>query len=207
MLLVTEIDDRFTWVISHVPWTGTRRRVARFLDGRQLRVLGGRELRQRVVGVDRGVRFRELGQRLVGVDVPNATLMIVEHAERFGLSQLHQLRGRVGRGAERSFCVLLADVKKTEVAKERLGIMEDSNDGFVIAEKDLELRGQGDIIGTRQSGIQSFRLANIVRDLPILVSAKQEAEKFLDEHQKEGVYSDVVLKMMDEPRIRFFGVG
>lgn len=114
----------------------------------------------------------------VGVDVPNASLMIIEHAERFGLSQLHQLRGRVGRGAEQSFCVLLTDDKKTAVAKERLGIMEETSDGFKIAEKDLEIRGQGEILGTRQSGIKTFRLGNIVRDLTILSAAKAEAERY-----------------------------
>ena len=80
----------------------------------------------------------------VGVDVPNASVIVIEHAERFGLSQLHQLRGRVGRGAEQSYCVLLASDKQTEVARERLGIMEETNDGFRIAEKDLELRGPGE---------------------------------------------------------------
>ncbi len=115
----------------------------------------------------------------VGVDVPNASLMVIEHAERFGLSQLHQLRGRVGRGAEQSYCVLLADYKRTAVAKERLGIMEQTSDGFKIAEKDLELRGQGEILGTRQSGIQTFKLANIARDLEILMAARKEAEGYL----------------------------
>jgi len=117
----------------------------------------------------------------VGVDVPNASLMVVEHAERFGLSQLHQLRGRVGRGAEQSFCVLLTGDKKTAVAKERLGIMEKTNDGFKIAEKDLEIRGQGEILGTRQSGIQNFKIANIIRDLEILDAARKEAEHYLTE--------------------------
>ena len=115
----------------------------------------------------------------VGVDVPNASLMIIEHAERFGLSQLHQLRGRVGRGAEQSFCVLLAGFKRTAVARERLGIMESSSDGFKIAEKDLEIRGQGEILGTRQSGIQNFILGNIARDLDILIDARKEAEYYL----------------------------
>ncbi|HUF04147.1 MAG TPA: ATP-dependent DNA helicase RecG [Aridibacter sp.] len=115
----------------------------------------------------------------VGVDVPNASLMIIEHAERFGLSQLHQLRGRVGRGSEQSFCVLLTGDKKTAVAKERLGIMEESSDGFRIAEKDLEIRGQGEILGTRQSGIRTFRLGNIVRDLAVLEAARDEAERYL----------------------------
>ncbi|REJ78284.1 MAG: ATP-dependent DNA helicase RecG [Acidobacteria bacterium] len=117
----------------------------------------------------------------VGMDVPNASLMIIEHAERFGLSQLHQLRGRVGRGAEQSFCVLLTGDKKTVVAKERLGIMEDTGDGFRIAEKDLELRGQGEILGTRQSGVRTFRVGNIVRDFEILDAARKEAERFLED--------------------------
>src|SRR5437016_11165711 len=104
----------------------------------------------------------------VGVDVPNASVMVVEHAERFGLSQLHQLRGRVGRGAEQSYCVLLASDKQTEVAHERLGIMEETNDGFKIAEKDLEIRGPGEVLGTRQAGLPEFRVANLVRDLDIL---------------------------------------
>ncbi len=115
----------------------------------------------------------------VGIDVANASLMIIEHAERFGLSQLHQLRGRVGRGAEQSFCVLLTGDKKTTTARERLGIMERSSDGFEIAEKDLELRGQGELLGTRQSGLQSFRVANIVRDLDILSIARDEVENYL----------------------------
>jgi ATP-dependent DNA helicase RecG len=115
----------------------------------------------------------------VGVDVPNASLMIIEHAERFGLSQLHQLRGRVGRGADQSYCVLLAGFKRTTVAKERLGIMEQTSDGFKIAEKDLEIRGQGEILGTRQSGLESFKIANIARDLDILTAARTEAEDYL----------------------------
>ncbi len=143
----------------------------------------------------------------VGVDVPNATLMIVEHAERFGLSQLHQLRGRVGRGSDNSYCVLLAGVKKTAVAKERLGIMEESSDGFVIAEKDLELRGQGDIIGTRQSGIQSFRLANIIRDLPILVTARREADAILEDEALRADRDKLIEKLETDKKVRFYGVG
>lgn len=115
----------------------------------------------------------------VGVDVPNASVMVIEHAERFGLSQLHQLRGRVGRGAERSFCVLLASDKQTAVAKERLGIMEETNDGFRIAEKDLEIRGPGEVMGTRQSGVPTFRVGNLVRDVRILEEARNEADYYL----------------------------
>src|SRR5260370_27106873 len=111
----------------------------------------------------------------VGVDVPNASVMVVEHADRFGLSQLHQLRGRVGRGAEQSFCVLLVSDKQTDVARERLGIMEETNDGFKIAEKDLEIRGPGEVMGTRQAGLPEFRISNLVRDLDILQSARKEA--------------------------------
>jgi ATP-dependent DNA helicase RecG len=115
----------------------------------------------------------------VGVDVPNASVMVIEHAERFGLSQLHQLRGRVGRGAEQSFCVLLASDKQTAVAKERLGIMEETNDGFRIAEKDLEIRGPGEVMGTRQSGVPTFRVGNLVRDVAILEEARNEADYYL----------------------------
>ncbi|HKG80943.1 MAG TPA: ATP-dependent DNA helicase RecG, partial [Pyrinomonadaceae bacterium] len=112
----------------------------------------------------------------VGVDVPNASVMIVEHAERFGLSQLHQLRGRVGRGAEKSFCVLLTSDKKTVIAEERLGVMAKTTNGFIIAEKDLELRGPGELLGTKQSGLPEFRIGNIVRDQQLLEQAKHEAE-------------------------------
>jgi ATP-dependent DNA helicase RecG len=100
----------------------------------------------------------------VGVDVPNASVMVIESAEKFGLSQLHQLRGRVGRGAEKSFCILLTGSKLNNEAKERLKTMEATGDGFKIAEKDLELRGPGDIEGTRQSGMLNFKLASIIQD-------------------------------------------
>ncbi len=95
----------------------------------------------------------------VGVDVPNATIMIIEHAERFGLAQLHQLRGRVGRGAERSACLLLYKEPLSETAQARLEVIRSTEDGFVIAERDLELRGQGDLLGTRQSGMPGYHLA------------------------------------------------
>src|SRR5690606_27301 len=95
----------------------------------------------------------------VGVDVPNASIMIIEHAERFGLAQLHQLRGRVGRGAARSSCLLLYKTPLSETAKARLETIKSTEDGFVIAEKDLELRGQGDVLGARQSGMPGYRLA------------------------------------------------
>ena len=143
----------------------------------------------------------------VGVDVPNASLMVIEHAERFGLSQLHQLRGRVGRGAEQSYCVLLTDFKKTAVAKERLGIMEATSDGFKIAEKDLEIRGQGEILGTRQAGIQNFRIGNIVRDLDILIAARNEAETYLTKRRTSPETAAMVKIARSDKRMSLGGVG
>jgi ATP-dependent DNA helicase RecG len=111
----------------------------------------------------------------VGIDVPNATVMLVEHAERFGLSQLHQLRGRVGRGPWKSYCVLLTSGRLTEEAQRRIDGMTATNDGFKIAEVDLELRGPGEFFGTRQSGLPEFRVADLLRDAAILEEARQEA--------------------------------
>ncbi|HEY0426887.1 MAG TPA: ATP-dependent DNA helicase RecG [Pyrinomonadaceae bacterium] len=143
----------------------------------------------------------------VGVDVPNASLMIIEHAERFGLSQLHQLRGRVGRGAEQSFCVLLTGDKKTSVARERLGIMEETTDGFRIAEKDLEIRGQGEILGTRQSGVQTFKIGNIIRDLEILEKARKEAEFYLTQKRLTKETSRLIEVTKSDARFRLAGIG
>lgn len=117
----------------------------------------------------------------VGVNVVNATVMVIESAERFGLSQLHQLRGRVGRGTEKSYCILLTANNIGNDARERMKVMTTTNDGFVIAEKDLDLRGPGDIEGTRQSGELNFKLASIVKDKPILETAKNIAIKILDD--------------------------
>jgi ATP-dependent DNA helicase RecG len=111
----------------------------------------------------------------VGVDVPNATVMVIEHADRFGLAQLHQLRGRIGRGAARSYCLLIRGAKVSEEGERRLDTMVRSNDGFQIAELDLELRGPGEFFGTKQAGIPSFRVANIIRDHELLEAAKREA--------------------------------
>lgn len=116
----------------------------------------------------------------VGVNVPNASLMVIESAEKFGLSQLHQLRGRVGRGSEKSFCILLTGPKVSKDARERLNIMCATNDGFKIAEKDLEIRGPGDIEGTRQSGVLNFKLASIVQDKAMLEVAKDLVNGMLD---------------------------
>jgi ATP-dependent DNA helicase RecG len=143
----------------------------------------------------------------VGVDVPNASVMVVEHAERFGLSQLHQLRGRVGRGAEQSFCVLLASDKQTEVARERLGIMEETNEGFKIAEKDLEIRGPGEVMGTRQAGLPEFRVANLVRDLDILQAARQEAEFYLNQRKTSAETAKMIKRVRSDARMKLAAVG
>ena len=143
----------------------------------------------------------------VGVDVPNASLMIIEHAERFGLSQLHQLRGRVGRGAEQSYCVLLTTDKKTAVARERLGIMEETSDGFRIAEKDLELRGQGEILGTRQSGVQTFKIGNIIRDLEILEETRREAEFYLTTKRLVRETQALIEIARRDARFQLAGIG
>ena len=130
----------------------------------------------------------------VGVNVPNATVMVVESAERFGLSQLHQLRGRVGRGQEKSYCILLSANDVGNDARERMSVMTSTNDGFLIAEKDLDLRGPGDIEGTRQSGELNFKLASIVKDRPILETAKNIAMKILDEDPDLGSAENLLLK-------------
>ena len=130
----------------------------------------------------------------VGVDVPNASVMVMESAERFGLSQLHQLRGRVGRGSEQSFCILLTGSKLTNDARERLKIMCATNDGFVIAEKDLEIRGPGDIEGTRQSGLLNFKLASIVLDKELLETAKIISDQLLQDDPELSSAENLLLK-------------
>jgi ATP-dependent DNA helicase RecG len=115
----------------------------------------------------------------VGVDVPNATVMIVEDADRFGLAQLHQLRGRVGRGSKPSVCILIADAQ-TEIGNQRLAVMESTTDGFVLAEKDFELRGPGELFGTRQSGLPPFQVADLTKDLPLLAMARRDASGWID---------------------------
>jgi ATP-dependent DNA helicase RecG len=111
----------------------------------------------------------------VGVDVPNATVMVIEHAERFGLSQLHQLRGRIGRGGAKSYCILMTGGKVSEEGEQRLDAMVRTTDGFQIADLDLQLRGPGEFFGTRQAGMPSFHVANLIRDRQILEAAKREA--------------------------------
>ena len=118
----------------------------------------------------------------VGVDVPNASLMIIENAERLGLSQLHQLRGRVGRGAEKSSCVLLYQTPLSRTARIRINTMRETNDGFVVAQKDLELRGPGEVLGTRQTGLAQFHIADLLRDAALLEPVERVAERLLAEH-------------------------
>jgi ATP-dependent DNA helicase RecG len=117
----------------------------------------------------------------VGVDVPNASLMVIENPERLGLSQLHQLRGRVGRGSDDSYCVLMYQPPLSDTARLRLGILRDSHDGFVIAEKDLQLRGPGEIMGVRQTGVIQFKVADLRRDADLIDSIQQVAEQLMQQ--------------------------
>jgi ATP-dependent DNA helicase RecG len=134
----------------------------------------------------------------VGVDVPNASVIVIEHAERFGLSQLHQLRGRVGRGSEKSLCVLVGPDHLTPLVQERLHTMVESEDGFRIAEKDLEIRGPGEFLGRRQSGLPGFRVAHILRDIRLLERAREEAEKILKDDPKLLKKENLILRQMIE---------
>ncbi|MDY0009589.1 MAG: ATP-dependent DNA helicase RecG, partial [Bdellovibrionales bacterium] len=116
----------------------------------------------------------------VGVDVPEATVMIIEHAERFGLAQLHQLRGRIGRGSGKSTCLLLYAAKCSEVARQRLATIRDSEDGFYISEQDLKLRGAGEMLGTKQSGLPAFRLTSPEHHADLIATAHDDARLILD---------------------------
>jgi ATP-dependent DNA helicase RecG len=116
----------------------------------------------------------------VGVDVPEATVMVIEHAERFGLAQLHQLRGRVGRGDRQSYCFLVTSRKVGEDAVKRLRVLEETTNGFEIAEADLKFRGPGEIFGTRQSGLGDFKVADLTRDFELLKTARQEAQELVE---------------------------
>jgi ATP-dependent DNA helicase RecG len=122
--------------------------------------------------------------------VPNATVMVVEHAERFGLSQLHQLRGRIGRGAAKSYCVLMTGGKVSQEAERRLKEMVRTQDGFEIAELDLELRGPGEFFGTKQAGMPGLRVANILRDRKLLELAKVEAKRIVEEGDPDVTRED-----------------
>jgi ATP-dependent DNA helicase RecG len=142
----------------------------------------------------------------VGVDVANASVMVVEHAERFGLSQLHQLRGRVGRGAHQSYCVLLYQAPLNDAGRERLKALTDTTDGFVIAERDLALRGPGDFFGTRQSGMPTLRVGDLLRDHALMEEARREAVTALDDPATAG---DLVafVRSTWEQRFGLVGVG
>ena len=129
----------------------------------------------------------------VGVNVPNATLMIIENAERFGLAQLHQLRGRVGRGSHKSHCILIYS-SKTNVCKERMEIMEETNDGFRISEKDLEIRGPGEFFGTRQHGIPELKVANIFKHIKVLKLAQEESKNIFREDKNLNKKEHILLK-------------
>ena len=132
----------------------------------------------------------------VGIDIPNATLMVIEHPDRLGLSQLHQLRGRVGRGDKQSECILVVESFITP----RLRVMENSEDGFVIAEEDLKFRGPGEFLGTRQSGLPGFRVGHILRDANLLEVAKEEAELILEKDPKLKLPENAGLRKMVETR-------
>ena len=155
------------------------------LHGLRLGLLHGRLSREEKEAVMQAFLRRDVDVLVattvieVGIDVPNATVMVIEHAERFGLSQLHQLRGRVGRGAAKSHCYLLARFRPSQTAWRRLAIMEQTNDGFRIAEEDLAIRGPGDFIGTRQSGLPVLSMTNLARDGALLVQAREDARALL----------------------------
>jgi len=133
----------------------------------------------------------------VGVNVPNATFMVIYDAERFGLAQLHQLRGRVGRGEHQSYCVLIAD-PKTDEGKERMNSMTETNDGFKLAEKDLELRGPGDFFGKKQSGLPEFKMADLVHDYRTLEVARQDAVKLVESEAFWSEHEYAALRQMLE---------
>ncbi|MDO9462524.1 MAG: DNA helicase RecG, partial [Deltaproteobacteria bacterium] len=130
----------------------------------------------------------------------NATVMVVENAERFGLSQLHQLRGRVGRGERESMCFLIARTGRDSDAGQRLRVMEETTDGFRIAEEDLKIRGPGEFLGTRQSGLPELRTANIVRDIAILTAAREEAFRLIEEDPELSLPTHRALREIVEDR-------
>jgi ATP-dependent DNA helicase RecG len=132
----------------------------------------------------------------VGVDVANASLMIIENAERMGLSQLHQLRGRVGRGTIQSHCVLLYKPPLGQLARSRLAVLRDTNDGFLVAQRDLELRGPGELLGTRQTGLPDYRIANLVRDAELMPGVQLAAESII--RDAPGVGAAIVRRWLGD---------
>jgi ATP-dependent DNA helicase RecG len=135
----------------------------------------------------------------VGVNVPNASIMVVENAERFGLAQLHQLRGRVGRGEYQSYCILKYQ-GKSDIVRQRMKIMQDTNDGFVIAEKDLELRGSGEFFGTKQHGIPEFKIANLFEDMKILKEVQKLVLKIEEDDFELKNKENIKLKKIVESK-------
>jgi ATP-dependent DNA helicase RecG len=138
----------------------------------------------------------------VGVDVPNATVMLVEQAERFGLAQLHQLRGRVGRGGAQSYCILVTE-KMNDAARQRIRTLVESTDGFYISEMDLKLRGPGEFFGTKQAGLPALRVANILRDAEILEIARREAVDFIARPPTEDALRQAVAYIRDHWQRRY----
>jgi ATP-dependent DNA helicase RecG len=138
----------------------------------------------------------------VGVNVPNASVMVIESAERFGLSQLHQLRGRVGRGAEKSYCILMTGDKLSKEAQKRMETMVQTNDGFEISEVDLQLRGPGDLMGTQQSGILDLKISNLSKDGQIVTLAREMAKKLLSEDQKFELPKNQIIKSQIQKILR-----
>ena len=136
----------------------------------------------------------------VGVNVPNASIMVIENAERYGLAQLHQLRGRVGRGEYKSYCILKYE-GNSEIIRQRMKVMTNTNDGFKIAEKDLELRGTGDFFGTKQHGIPDFKIANLFEDMDILKLAQKVAIQVMEEDSKLEQEKNILLKQMVKEKI------
>ena len=137
-----------------------------------------------------------------GVDVANATIMLIEHAERFGLAQLHQLRGRVGRGASQSLCIFMTPVRLNDVARQRIQAMVSTTDGFRLAEVDLQLRGPGELAGTRQSGMPEFRVANLLLDSEFLSLAQKEAQRWANRTEEREKLIEAL-----SARTRFVTVG
>ena len=179
--------------------------VRRALPGRRIGVVHGRvppEERERTMGEFAAGRLDVLAATTVievGVDVPNASYMVIENAERFGLAQLHQLRGRVGRGRRKSRCVLLFGTKTSPEARERLAVLERTDDGFVVAEEDLKRRGPGDALGTRQSGVPLFRVGDLVRDVAWMKRARDEASRLLSEKADAPFRVPLLLRAADLP--------
>ena len=142
----------------------------------------------------------------VGINVPNATVMLIENSERFGLSQLHQIRGRVGRGTEKSYCILLSDAK-TDVTKERLAALKSTSDGFVISELDLSIRGPGEFFGTRQHGLPEMKIANLYNDINILKESQEAAVELIRRGDLWSPANNQMLPLRDEIEAKTRGVG